>query len=107
MEQARLAAETSNVPAEAALNNILKTEAMSATFRKLKIYAKGEHRTSLQRVEIPILDNNCKPTGANKSITNPSEHFSVITNQNILHFSQAMDTPDISCHLIHFIPPFT
>ena len=87
MEQARLAAETSNVPAEAALNNILKAEAISATFRKLKIYAKGEHCTTLQRVEIPILDNNSQPTGASKTITNPSELFSVITNQNILHFS--------------------
>ena len=106
MEQGMLAAETSNVPAEAALNNILKAEAISATFRKLKIYAKGEHRTTLQRVEIPILDNNSQPTGASKTITNPSELFSVITNQNIVHVSQAMDTPGVSSHLCQVIPPF-
>ena len=47
MEQARLAAETSNVPTDAALNNVLKAETISATFRKLKTYAKGEHRTTL------------------------------------------------------------
>ena len=107
MEQARLAAEISNVLAEAVLNNILKAEAISATFRKLKTYAKGEHRTTLQRVEIPILDNNSQPTGASKTITNPTELFSVITNQNILHFSQAMDTPGVSGQLSHIISPFT
>ena len=90
-----------------ALNNILKAEAASATFRKLKRYAKGEHRTALQRVEVPILDSNSKPTGVNISVTNPSELYTAITNQNILHFSQAMDTPGVSGRLGHTIPPFT
>ena len=86
-ERARLAAITSNVTAEVALNNILKTEAASATFRKLKCYAKGEHRTALQSVEVPILDSNSQPTGINTSVTNFYELYTAITNQNILHFS--------------------
>ena len=68
---------------------------------------KGEQHTILQRVEIPILDTNSQPTGASTSTTNPSELFSAITTQNILHFSQAMDTPGVSGHLGQIIPPFT
>jgi hypothetical protein len=85
----------------------LKAEAASATFRKLKCHAKGEQSTTLQRVEIPILDTNSQPTGASTSITNPSELFSAITTQNILHLSQAIDTPGVSGHLGQIIPPFT
>ena len=90
-----------------ALNNILKAEAASATFRKLKRYAKGEHCTALQRVEVPILDSNSQPTGINTSVTNSSELYTAITNQNILHFSQGMDTPGVSSRLGFIIPPFT
>ena len=106
-EWARLAAITSNVTAEVALNNILKVEAASATFCKLKCYAKGEHCTALQRVEVPTLDSNSQPTGINTSVTNSSELYTAITNQNILYFSQAMGTPGVSGHLGHIIPPFT
>ena len=48
LDCARLAASTSNTSAEIALNNILKVEAASATFCKLKCHAKGEQRTTLQ-----------------------------------------------------------
>ena len=106
-EQARLAALTSNITAKEALNNILKAEAASATFRKLKHYAKGEHRTALQRVEVPNLDSNSQPTGVNTLVINSLELYTAITNQNILHFSQVMDTPGVSGHLGHIIPPFT
>jgi hypothetical protein len=107
MDRARLAALTSNTSAEVALNNILKAEAASATFRKLKRHIKGEQCTTLQRVGIPILDINSQSTGASTSITNPLELFSAITTQNILHFSQAMDTPGVSGHLGQIIPSFT
>ena len=107
LDCARLAALTSHTSVEVALNNILKAEAASATFCKLKCHAKGEQRTTLLRVEIPILDTNSQPTGASTSITNPSELFSAITTQNILHFSQAMDTPGVSGHLGQIIPPCT
>jgi hypothetical protein len=107
MDCARLAASTSNTSSEVALNNILKAEAASATFRKLKCHAKGEHCTTLKRVEIPILDTNSQPTGASTSITNPSELISAITTQNILYFSQAIDTSGVSGHLGQIISPFT
>ena len=68
---------------------------------------KGEHRTALQRVEVSILDSNSQPTGINTSVTNSSELYTAITNQNILHFSQAMDTPGVSGCLGHIIPPFS
>ena len=58
-------------------------------------------------MDIPILDTNSQPTGARTSITNPSELFSTFTTQNILHFSQAMDTPGVSGHLGQIMPPFT
>ena len=106
-ERARLAAITSNVTAKMTLNNILKAEAASATFCKLKRYAKGEHCTALQRVEVPNLDSNSQPIGVNTSVTNPSDLYTAITNQHILHFSQAMDTPEVSGHLGHIVPPFT
>ena len=106
-ERARLAALTSNVTAEVALNDIPKAEAASATFRNLKRYAKGEYCTALQRVEACILDSNSQPTGVNTSVTNSSELYTAITNQNILQFSQAMDTPGVSGRLSHIIPPFT
>ena len=44
-ERARLAAKTSNVTAKVALNNILKAEAASATFRKLKNSMQRENTT--------------------------------------------------------------
>ena len=50
-ERAHHTAITSNTPVEAALNNILTAEAAIATFRKLKKYAKGEIRSSLQRID--------------------------------------------------------
>ena len=49
-EHARLAAITSNVTGKLTLNNILKAEAASATFCKLKYFAKKEHLIALQRL---------------------------------------------------------
>ena len=50
---------------------------------------------------------NSQPTGVNTSVTNSSELYAAITNQNILHFSQAMGTPEASGCLGDIIPPFT
>ena len=88
-------------------NNILKAEAATATFRKLKKYAKGEIRSSLQKVEVPVMDSNQNPTGQTLSITEPTNLFAAITAQNISHFSQAMDTPGVSGTLGAIISPFT
>ena len=96
----------SNTSVETALNNILTAEVAIATFQKLKKYAKGEIHSSLQRVEVPVMDFNQNPTGQTMSITEPTNLFSAITAQNISHFSQAMDTPCVSGTLENIIPPF-
>ena len=61
-ERACHAAIRFNNSAKTALNNILIAEAATATFRKLKKYAIGEIRSSLQRVEVPVTDSNQNPT---------------------------------------------
>ena len=78
-ERACHAAITSNTSLETALNNILTAEAVIATFRKLKKYAKGEIRSSLQRVEVPVMDSNQNPTGQIASLTEPTSLFVAIT----------------------------
>ena len=70
LEHARLAAKTSNAIVKKPLNSLLQVEATSATFCKLKCYAKGECCTALQREKVPILDTNSQPTGTSTSITN-------------------------------------
>ena len=106
-EHAHHAVITSNTSVETALNSILTAEAAIATFRKLKKYAKGEIRSSLQRVKVPVTDSNQNPTGQTESITEPTSLFAAIMAQNISHFSQAMDTPGVSGTLGNIIPPFT
>ena len=106
-ERAWHAAITSNTSFETALNNILTAEAAIATFRKLKKDSKGEIQSSLQRIEVPVMDSNQNPTGQELSITKPTNLFAAITAQNISHFSQAMDTPGVSGTLGTIIPPFT
>ena len=106
-ERARHAAITSNTSVETAFNNILTAEAAITTFWKQKKYAKGEIRSSLQRVEVPVMDSNQNPTGQTLSITESINLFAAISAQNISHFSQAMDTPGVSGTLGTIIPPFT
>jgi hypothetical protein len=108
-DRARHAASTSNTSAETVLNNILKAEAAIATLCKLKKYAQGETHSSLQQVDIPVLDSNLNPTGQTSSIIyhRTYKSFAAITAQNISHFSQAMDTPGVSGTLGRITPPFT
>ena len=106
-EGTRHSAITFNTSVETALNNILTAESATATFRKLKKYAKGEIRSSLQRVEAPDMDSNQNPTGQTLSIAEPLNRSATITAQNISHFSQAMDTPGVSGTLGTVISPFT
>jgi hypothetical protein len=101
------AVSTSNTSAETALNNILKAEVAFATFLKLKKFAQGETCSSLQQVDITVLDSNLNPTGQTLSIIEPTNLFAAITAQNISHFSQAMDTPGVSGTLGRIIPLFT
>ena len=104
-EHARHTAITSDPSVETAFNSILTAEAAITTFWKRKKCAKGEIRSSLQRVEVPVTDSNQNPTGQTLSITEPTNLFAAITAQNISHFSQAMDTPSVSGTLGTFIPP--
>ncbi len=61
---ARVAALHGNTTAEIAITNILKAEASRQTFRKLRKYANGEIRTTLQQVKLPILDPQGHPTAS-------------------------------------------
>ena len=105
-ERAHHGAITSNTSVETALSSILKAKAVIATFWNLKKYAKGEIRSSLQRVDIPVMDSNQHPTGYTLSITEPTYLFAATTAQNISHFSQAMVTPGVFGTLGTIIPPF-
>ena len=106
-ERALYAAQTSDCNAEISLNNILKAEEVRRTFQKLRKHAKGQHHSTLQRVEMPLLHPDGSPTGATTSISDPAQLFTAIINQNKEQFSQATSSPGASGRLSTFIPPFS
>jgi hypothetical protein len=78
---------------------------MKKLWPKLQKYAKGEVRTGLDCVEVPIRDSDGEISGW-RSVTSPTELFNTLIARNIKHFSQAKDTPFVTGNLGQYLHPF-
>ncbi len=103
----RHAAATSNTSTEQALLNIIKAETTKATFSKLRSQVKGKTFLPLQQGEIPVLDEEGRPTNNTESITDAHLLSQAILSQNKQHFSQASNTHGAGGLLSTLIPPFS
>ena len=87
------------------LRAIQQAEYMKELWPKLRKYAKGEIRSGLDRVEVPVYDSDGEIVGW-CSVTAPEELFNTLLTRNIKHFSQAKDTPFIKGALGQLLNPF-
>jgi Reverse transcriptase (RNA-dependent DNA polymerase) len=87
------------------IRGIKKAEYMQRLWPKLRRFAKGEVRTGLSRIEVPIFDASQEIVGW-RSITSPDELFTALINRNIKHFSQAKDTPFVNGVFGQHLHPF-
>jgi hypothetical protein len=78
---------------------------MKKLWPKLQKYSKGEVRTGLDSVEVPIQDSNGEISGWH-SVASPIELFNTLIAWNIKHFAQANDTPFVAGTLGQHLHPF-
>ena len=81
-------------------NNNLKIERAGETLHKVKRYAKEEHYTTFNVVELPSLDPYFQPTGASNATTNSPDHVSAITPAHTSLWSKN-GHPYVLVHLVH------
>ena len=77
------------------LRAILQAEYLSRMWPKLRRYAKGQVRSSLSRVELPIRDQEGEIIGW-RSVSSKDSLFSELLKRNQAHFAQAKDTPFVN-----------
>jgi hypothetical protein len=87
------------------LKAIQQAEYMKKLWPKLQKYAKGEVRTGLDRVEVPIQDSDDEISSW-RSVTSLTELFNTPIAWNIKHFSQAKGTPFVTGNLGQYLHPF-
>jgi hypothetical protein len=75
---------------------------MKQLLPKIQKYAKGEVRTGLDCVEVPIQDSDDEISGW-YSVTSPTELFNTLIAWNIKHFSQAKDTLFVTGNLGQYL----
>jgi hypothetical protein len=90
---------------ETRIKAILKAEYLQKLWPKLRRYARGQIKSSLLRLEIPIRDKEGEIVDW-RSIYTQDEICSELIKQNIAHFSQAKETPFVSGPFSSHLHPF-
>ena len=90
---------------ETRIKAILKAEYLQKLWPKLRRYAKGQIKSSLLRLEIPIRDEEGEIVDW-RSIYTQDEICSELIKRNIAHFSQAKETPFVSGPFASHLHPF-
>jgi hypothetical protein len=94
-----------NRPREVKLKAILRAEYLQKLWPKLRKYAKGQIRSSLSRIEVPIRDEDGEIIDW-QSVTAQDEVCSEVIKRNIIHFSQAKNTPFVNGSFGNHLHPF-
>ena len=79
----------------AKLTAIKKAEYIRKLWPRLQRYAKGEIRSGLNRIEVPVHDKTGEIINW-RSVTAPDELFAALLDRNIAHFAQAKNTPFVN-----------
>ena len=80
---------------EVSIKAILRAEYLQKLWPKLRRYAKGQVRSSLSRIEVPVRDSEGEIIDW-RSISSHDEICSELIKRNITHFSQAKETPFVN-----------
>ncbi len=104
-DQIKAAEATTDKERTEKLQAIKKAEYQKKLWPKLRRYAKGEVKTGLNRVDVPIRDNTGEIIDWHP-ITAPVELFTALLNRNIAHFAQAKDTPFVEGTFGNHLHPF-
>ncbi len=90
---------------EVSIKAILRAEYLQKLWPTLRRYAKGQVRSSLSRIEVPVRDSEGEIIDW-RSISSHDEICSELIKRNITHFSQAKETPFVNGPFGNYVHPF-
>jgi hypothetical protein len=91
---------------EAAVKHIKEAEYMARLWPPLRKYAKGEVRSGLNKIEIPVYDSLGEIIDFFRTVSDASEMFQHLIQRHSQHFAQTENTPFVNSIFGKHLHPF-